>query len=63
MGTPPSNKPGTLGHPVSLVPVVSRADLSRSDLVQYEWPVWSICSRRYQFLLSSVFGVHLPGLW
>jgi hypothetical protein len=63
MGTSPSNMPGTLGHPVSLVPVVPRADLSKSVLVQYEWPVWSIRSRRYQLLISSVFGIHLPGLW
>ena len=58
MGTSPSNKPGTLGHPVSLVPVVPRADLSKVGLVQYEWPVWSQRSRRYQLLISSVFGVH-----
>jgi hypothetical protein len=52
-----------LGHPVFLVPVVPRADLSKVGLVQYEWPVWSLRSRRYQLLISSVFGVHLPGLW
>ena len=38
--------------------VASKADLSKVGLVQYEWPVWSQRSRRYQLLISSVFGVH-----